>query len=262
MKRYRLPEFSLDKYADLLNRLIGVGYQFQKVNQMCDFPQGKVAYLRHDVDLHISLISEMALTEKNFGISATYFVPLTLHFNLFYPTNQNILRQLVEMGHEIGLHYDMETYPLDPEEARRHLDWEVGVLAKVIEQPVHSISMHNPCKGQPDPFREIDEYVHPHDPRYQDNLLYVSDSCRAWCDASLLTCFGPNPPRKLLLNVHPELWLDGSVDDRIQYLDRVLTKNATRQHLDYFGNYVRNIWLTHPATKKHEDRQVNTKAPS
>ena len=31
------------------------------------------------------------------------------------------------LRHEIGLHSDMETSPVDPEGARQHLAWEVGI---------------------------------------------------------------------------------------------------------------------------------------
>jgi len=261
VKNFQLPKFGLDEYTNLLNQFINAGYQFQPVSQMCKNAQVRVVYLRHDVDLHIDLVSAMALVEKDLNVSATYFVPLARHFNLLYPANQQIMRRLIDMGHEIGLHYDMEAYPLDPADARRHLDWEVGVLSKAVGSPIHTICLHNPYKGQPDPFRQIDEYVNPHDPRCQEELLYVSDSCRAWRDENLLTCFGPNPPRRLLLNTHPELWLDGTVRDRIEYLNGVLTDNILREYRDVLEN-TRNGWLNHPAAKLHDERQRNIKPHS
>jgi hypothetical protein len=115
--------------------------------------------------------------------------------------------------------------------------------------------MHLPHKGQPDPFQQLDEYTHPHDPRYQEGLLYVSDSCRAWRDESLLTCFGSSPPRRLLLTSHPELWLDGTIADRMMYLDRVLIENASRQCIDYFNQDVRHVWVNHPGPRLHDERE-------
>ena len=162
---------------------------------------------------------------------------------------------ICNLGHEIGLHYDLETYPTDPSAAHEHLSWEVTVLSDLIEQPVKSICMHQPYKGTQDPFLQTDEYINPNDPRYQKNLLYVSDSCRAWRDEKLLTCFGPNPPHRLLLTIHPELWLDGSMGDRIQYLDKILMENGVRQHRDYFDHEVREVWMTHIAPRQHDERE-------
>ena len=132
MKVFQLPKFGMDHYVNLLKKLIETGYQFRTVNQMRDYTSGKVVYLRHDIDLHIDLVSAMALVEKDLNVSSTYFVPLTLHFNALYPANQQIMRELIDLGHEIGLHYDMETHPIDPEKARAHLDWEVGILSSLL----------------------------------------------------------------------------------------------------------------------------------
>lgn len=252
----QLPRFGLDEYVALLDKLRSAGYRFDPISNIKEAdPETKVAYMRHDVDLHIRGIEQMATLEAACGVRATYYVPLTLHFNPLYPENQHILRQVLGLGHEIGLHYDMETYPTAPEHAREHLDWEVSILSKVVGQPIRTISMHQPHQGKPDPFQEIDDYIHPHDPRYQEGLLYVSDSCRAWRNESLLTCFGPNPPRRLLLSIHPELWLDGTTVDRMQYLDRVLMENGMRQHRDYFDRKVRQVWLTHSAPRLHDERE-------
>ncbi len=261
VKNFQLPKFGLDEYTNLLNQFINAGYRFQTIDQFREHYPGKIAYLRHDVDLDITLIREMALVEQHLGVCATYFIPLTLSFNALYTPNRRILRQLCDMGHQIGLHYDMETYPTDPQKAREHLDWEAQILGKIIEQTICAICMHTPYKGQADPFRQLDDYAHPHDPRYQEDLLYVSDSCRAWRDESLLTCFGPNPPRRLLLNLHPEFWLDASVVDRIQYLDVVLLSNTLQQRREYLEK-VRKVWLSHPAAKLHDERQRNIKPHS
>ena len=251
----RMPAFDLRDYEALLNDLADSGYTFHKVTEIKNEPNGYVVFLRHDVDLHIQGIEQMAKVEASHGVTATYYIPLTLHFNPLYPDNQRILRQIRDVGHEIGLHYDMETYPTDPKQARKHLDWEVNILSEVVGQPIRTISMHQPHMGQPDPFQETDDYVHPHDPRYQEGLLYISDSCRAWRDESLLTCFGPNPPRRLLLLTHPEIWLNGSVSDRMQYLDQVLMENSVRQHRDYFDHIVRQVWMAHLAPRLHEERE-------
>jgi hypothetical protein len=250
-----LPTFDLHSYEALLGDLGSNGYTFRKVSEMKNEPNGQVVFLRHDVDLHIPGIEQMAMVEAVRGIQATYYIPLTLHFNPLYPDNQRILRQIRDLGHEIGLHYDMETYPTDPKQARKHLDWEVNILSEVAGEPIRTICMHNPHKGQPDPWQEIADYVNPHDPRFREGLLYVSDSCRAWHDESLLTCFGPNPPRRLLLLTHPELWLDGTVGDRMQYLDQILMENGVCQHRDYFDHIVRQVWMTHRAPRLHDERE-------
>lgn len=251
----RLPAFGLDSYAEWIVKLRKASYQFRTINDMRKPIPGHVTYMRHDVDLHLSLILDMACLENALNVCATYFVPLTLHFNLLYPLNQSILQQIHALGHEIGLHYDLLTYPTDFTQAREHLDWEADILGKIVEAPVRTIAMHEPYKGHPDPFRMLNEYVHPHDPRYQKDLLYVSDSCRAWRDESLLQCVSSTPPHCLMLNTHPELWLDGTVTERLVYLDQVLVEQGIRQHREYFDQDVRQAWLNHSAPRFHDKRE-------
>lgn len=255
MVKERLPSFDLNAYSNLLVRLSESGYTCVKTSALRELRTDLVVYLRHDVDLHLSLVLEMAYLEARLGIQSSYYVPLTLHFNLLYPPNQKILKEIVSLGHEIGLHYDLQTYPLEPDQARAHLDWEIDILSQIVGVSICTITMHQPHTGKPDPFRMLDKYIHPHDPRYQDGLMYVSDSCRAWRDENLLECFGPTPPRRLLLTTHPELWLNGTIIDRMIYLDKVLIGNALQQHQEYFDKTVRQVWLNYPATHQHDERE-------
>ena len=251
----KLPVFDLGEYGMMLDRLRDAGYQFHLVTDMVLDISGQIGYLRHDLDAHIPGVDEMAMIEAERQIKATYYVALTLHYNPLYPENQRILKRIQDMGHEIGLHYDVSTYPRDSGEARKHLDWEANVLGTILGKPIRTICMHNPHKGEPDPFVELDEYVHPLDPRLNKDLIYVSDSCRAWRDESLLSCFSANAPKRLLLNTHPDSWLDGTLCDRIEYHDCVLRPNGLRQHEEYFDS-MRDIWVNHVAPKLHDARET------
>ncbi|HEU4881569.1 MAG TPA: hypothetical protein VFT45_04970, partial [Longimicrobium sp.] len=209
-----LPGFGLDEYRDLLVALRGRGYSLLPVSRMADAEAG-AAYLRHDIDIHLWGVEEMARVEAACGARATYYVCLTQPYNPLSVDGRRVLAGLRGMGHEIGLHYDLETYPADPAERRAHLDWELAALGRAAGAPIRTLCMHQPYRGQPDPFRELEGLLHPHDPRLQEGLLYVSDSCRAWRDTSLLRCLGEAPPARLLLNTHPEVWLDGACADRM-----------------------------------------------
>lgn len=255
INRSCLPNFSLDEYAKLLDELSAVGYQFRKVSDIGRTDPGRFAYLRHDIDFHLFDVEKMVKLEASLGISATYYVLLTQYYNPMNPENKSILRKISGLGHEVGLHYDLETYPSEPEEARAHLNWEANILGKICDTPIRTIVTHLPYKKRPDPFLTIGDYVHPHNPSYLENLVYVSDSCRAWRDESLLNCFGSNPPQRLLLTIHPELWLDGSITDRMVYLERVLIRNAQYQYREFLEKVVRQVWLTHPAVELQNKRE-------
>jgi hypothetical protein len=181
--------------------------------------------------------------EKDLGCFATYYVLLTGHYNAMSHDNAQVLKDLVGMGHEVGLHYDLECYPKDPERSLSRLKTELGLLSDAIGEPVRTISTHEPFKF-PDPFLTLDGYLHPQDPRLQQGLVFISDSCRMWRDATLLRCFGSDRPSRVLLTTHPELWMDGSVTDRRDYLTRVVFANATH-HLRTYLEKRGPIWEKH-----------------
>jgi hypothetical protein len=251
----KLPEFTLRDYERLIVGLKQNGYEFRSVSEMPGSIHTKSVYLRHDIDLHIRGIDRIAEIEAAQGVRATYFVPLTLHFNPFYPENAQILRALVRLGHEVGLHYDLAVYPTDPTLARERLHWEASALSRVTDAPVRSICMHQPYLGLDDPFRHGDEFVNPHDQRNQEGLLYISDSCRAWRDEQLLQCFGPAAPRRMLLNTHPEVWFAETPSHRLEYLENCLIHQALAQHQDYF-KAVAHVWRTHSAPQMHDAREL------
>jgi hypothetical protein len=236
----------LVEYEGLIGDLLANGYVPRPVEEISDPGDGQVLYLRHDVDLHITGIDQIGRIEAQFGASATYYIPLTMPFNPLYPRNATILRELVAMGHRLGLHYDLTAYPEGELNARARLDREAAALGEISGVMPRTICLHNPSVHGEDRFRVVDGYINPHDPRYADGLLYISDSCRAWRDEELLRCFGESPPQRLLLNTHPELWLGGFDEDREMFLEGTLLENALEQPRAYLDE-VRSGWETHAA---------------
>lgn len=244
--RRALPGFSLAEYASLLQALLENGYVSQPVEDIATPDNGRILYLRHDIDIHITGIVRVGQIEADIGAVATYYVPLTSPFNPFYPENAAILRELVAMGHRIGLHYDLSTYPSEESAARERLDREVATLGEVAGVMPRTVSMHAPSLHGRDRFRRVDGYVNPHDPRYADQLLYISDSCRAWRDEDLLLCFGESPPRRLLLNTHPELWLGAVDEDRESFLRGTMLENVLEQQRRWVLEFWEPVWRAHP----------------
>lgn len=249
-----LPNFDLTEYGCLLLALKARGYTLTTVSEMRVVADSPRVYLRHDVDLFPSAALAMARCEREAGCHSTYFLLLSALYNLRAPENRRILTEVVVLGHEIGLHYDASLYPDNREDARAQLADDVRTLERLCGQRIQTISMHEPHRGGGDPFRCCDNYINPHDPRWQTGLLYVSDSCRAWRDESLLQCFSDEPPSRVLLLTHPELWLDGSITDRMVYLREVLLPRATEPHDRYFTREVAAIWGSHAGPKQHDER--------
>jgi peptidoglycan/xylan/chitin deacetylase (PgdA/CDA1 family) len=254
-ERIAMPSFNLEEYGRLVAELRAAGYALGPVTSEASLGSApRMVFVRHDVDLHLRGVEQMARLEAEHDVRATYYVPLTLHFNLLYPENREILCEICACGHEIGLHYDAATYPSDPAAAQRHLEWEVALLSALCGAAVRTVCMHNPSIGGTDPFSESSSYVNPGSSFFQKDCLYVSDSCRAWRDDSLLRCFGDSPPRRVLLNAHPELWLRGDVREPLEYVDKVLRVAGIQQNVEYF-DAIRTMWVEHAARSRSAARE-------
>jgi len=98
------------------------------------------------------------------------------------------------------------------------------------------------------------DYVHPHDPRWSEGLVYISDSCRAWRDEALIDLVGDRAAERVLLNLHGELWLDSEVEDRVDYLRTVSTPTASAHADSYFNECMASIWTSHEAVRLDAER--------
>ena len=204
--------------------------QKYKIIQCCQLTTCDVPYLilRHDVDVSLLSALKMAEIEHNLGVVSTYFVLLSSeHYNPFNGANVGIIRRISELGHEIGLHYDIEQYNHYNEDVIHGLKAEIHALEIIVGKKIRSISSHAP-KG-PNSFLNIEGYVNADNPNLRD--VYVHDSQRIWTIKSLSVLLN-NPPKRVQLLVHPCLWdksrkrkkkLDLVLLDLLLFLNRLRT---------------------------------------
>ena len=246
-----IATFSLTDYAAFLGRLRDQGIQIRKVEDLAAPRARRQIFLRHDVDFSLELSLPMAQVEFQAGIQSTYFVLLNGPYDPFEPENRARIRQLCAWGHEVGLHYDLSQYPVDPDEQFHRLLAETERLESVIGMPIRSISMHEPHRNGKDPFR-TSRWIHPHNDELMKGVAYVSDSCRAWRDNALLNAFESDVQMQWL--THPELWLDGALLNRLEYLRERILPNIPERHREYFEIQVPAIWSQHIGPWKHDQR--------
>lgn len=243
-----LPSFTMAGYELILKEILFNGFVIKPSSSLGD-QESESVYLRHDVDFSVINAVGMAGVENRLGISATYYVLLSGPYNVFHPRSSAAIQKLVNLGHDIGLHYDLRTYPGKKDEAAATLDVQISILESITRRCVRTIVMHEPFRRRGDIFLEHRNFVNPG--RYQQtdlDLRYVSDSCRAWRDDSLLVFLRREAfEKRLLLNIHPELWLATKRRNRIRYLDETLIPAVLEENRRYFSETVRQVWLTHDA---------------
>ena len=201
-----------------------------RIVPFCEIPTENIPYLilRHDIDISLESALKMAQIEHTIGVRSTYFVLLSSkHYNPFEGRNVEIMRQISRLGHEIGLHYDVEQYECYAVNHVHALKNEMRILESLVAKRILSISSHAPRK--PGSFLDNDDCVNADNPRLMD--IYVHDSQRLWTIKSLSVLLN-NPPKRVQLSMHPCFWdpankrktkLDLALLDALLFLNRLRT---------------------------------------
>jgi len=144
-------------------------------------PPERFYILRHDIDYSPRAGLELAELEARRGYRASYFLLMhSRHCNLLEPRYAGLARRLVELGHEVGLHYEARFFlAFPPEQAERLLEAELALLSELAGERVVSIAMHQPGLNAEDPFRDHPRLINAYAPRFARDIAYISDSCRA-----------------------------------------------------------------------------------
>lgn len=177
--------------------------------------------LRHDVDVDLSAAAVMAHTEAQLGIKSTYFLMWRSPcYNLMSRAGQQYAEQILDLGHDIGLHYD-QGFDSSRSKSNEFSENQINLQADWIEQlldcQVSAISFHQPSKALLQAGMRCGKRLNTYDRSTFGCFRYISDSNRifplwALSDKSLgvegqldalKCCF----PEDLQLLVHPMWWV-------------------------------------------------------
>ncbi len=202
----RGQEMSLENYRMLLTKARRLGYVFPVVSELRGrLPaQPRVLLLRHDIDVSPLCALEMARIEHSLSVRSSYFV--LLHSPFYHPgapPHIDALREIVDMGFELGLHFDVEFFRsrgIDPSEGVRR---DARVLESLLGIRVRSISQHRPASSEV--LRGLHHrFVDAYSPHLTHNLHYISDSGFRWRGASLEQEIGLH--QRIHALIHPATW--------------------------------------------------------
>ncbi len=176
-------------YEQLLEAGLDAGYEHITVREYLSdesLPERFIIH-RHDVDRKAENALAMARLEAKHGISATYYVRSIK--KTFKP---RLIKQLHELGHEVGYHYeDMDRADGDLEAAHLSFEAELARLRTLV--PVETVCMHgNPLTAHDNrdmwESRDFDTYDLLGEAYLSMDFVdvtYYSDTGRTWEDGDL-----------------------------------------------------------------------------
>lgn len=222
-------DFTLDIYAEFLNNLRHQGYSFQRIEDYMQNQLRRAVMLRHDVDLRNYAALRLAKAEAKMGINSTYYFRVVKQ-----SYNPDVIRQIVDMGHEIGYHYeDLASHNGDYDQAVKSFERNLKMFRKFY--PVKTVCMHG-SSGSPYDNRDLWEryslsdfglICEPYLSIDYNRVLYLSDTGRRWNGFKMslrdnvetsysFNFYGTNDilkaietlPDQILFTAHPEQWVD------------------------------------------------------
>ena len=222
-------DFTFQKYKELISALQDQGYSFQTFEDFIKKPNKKVVVLRHDVDRRSKHSLAQGEDERSLGIPATYFFRTVPESN-----DKNVMRKIVEMGHELGYHYeDLSMQKGDYKKAFEHYLKNLEYFRQFY--PVTTICMHGSPEKSIDNrdiwkkynYKEKGIIAEPYFDVNYDEVFYITDTGRTWNNRKIsvrdkvITKFNiptkstdhiiqlikqDKLPEKIIINTHPHNW--------------------------------------------------------
>jgi hypothetical protein len=213
-EKYHYDDFSRTNYRRLL-RLAQAKYP---VATYSDFDLSSQFILwRHDVDMSMHAAVKLAQIEHEELIQATYFLHIhSRYYNLFEPEIYVCVQRLLELGHAIGLHFEMGFHHVSNEaELEAALALEKRWLSDLFHVEIPAFSFHDPDEKSLS-FRSLRyaEMINCYAEPFRTVVAYCSDSNGYWRYRRLEDVLTSATDARLQVLTHPEMWQEEGMSPR------------------------------------------------
>lgn len=203
-------DFSFNHYREILTLVKEKGYQSTFFNEEIE---GKQIIIRHDIDLDLDAALEMAKIESELGMKAIYFIWISSPFyNIFENRYKDIIRKIVELGHEIGLHYDETSRECNSkEELISYIDKESEIIKIYFNLDIKTVSFHRPSQYILNSDLTCGKYINTYSKKFFKEFTYISDSRGEWKNGCICDMLNNKLPEKLQFLTHAIWWKEKSL---------------------------------------------------
>jgi UDP-3-O-[3-hydroxymyristoyl] glucosamine N-acyltransferase len=258
-ERMNEADFTERHYREIL-RHAAARYRFASFDEP---PAERHVLWRHDVDASPHRALALARIEAEEGVLSTYCVNLHSEFyNLLEPSIVTRVREIVTLGHRLGLHLDPGfACPRDVEDLASMLQGERRVLQQTFEAAVnvfsiHDVDFHGLLRFDED---EVGGMVNAYGRRVFRDYHYVSDSNGHWRFQRLFDVVARSEAQRLHVLTHPEWWQADAMPPS-QRIDRCITGRGRSVRSNYDRSLDKagrpNIGAEEPAARAFSRRRV------
>ena len=230
-------EFTYSAYGKLIDLLKENGYCFCNYHNYDSLPH--VVILRHDVDYSLEKALTLAKFEASIGTRSTYFLLLSSDFyNIASKKSQEIIYEIVKLGHEVGLHFDEKKYQNQKQSIERLIQNEAKTMSEILDIRITTVSMHRPSKETLEADYHLDGLVNSYGRIFFLDFKYVSDSRMDWKED--ICCMVANHQyNRLHILTHAFWYGDTQKETKTILLDFI--KSGAMQRYDSLNENFRNL---------------------
>lgn len=184
----------------------------------CSIPWGgKYLLWRHDIDISINRSVRLAEINAEHSVHSTFFVNIHSNFyNTFELAQARMLREIISMGHDIGVHFDGAFFgEIGQDEVASAIAKEANLLAELTGKPPVAVSFHNPTRRM----LTIDSprlggLVNAYSQKLMTDAKYCSDSNGYWRHDRLADIVADSTVERLQVLTHPDWWMNSPMAPR------------------------------------------------
>ena len=265
-------DFLIEKYKHLIE-FISTNYSSVFFNEYDSKEQ--IILLRHDIDYSISSSLKLAKIEHQFGMKSTFFVNIHSEFyNFFEKESMTCLKEILKLGHSIGIHFDSTFWNLkDESQLIRNLTFEKAVIDQALEIKVNCFSFHNPTEFvlsfKKDTYAGI---INTYSNRFMNEFKYCSDSNGYWRHERMFDVVESLNHERLHLLTHPGWWTSeikhprekiySIINERAQFILDDYDQNLINSNRENIGGLIDQLFFVKDLSPKlfiSIDKSLNNK---
>lgn len=135
--------FSFDDYKEIVRIVKSTGLYTDYAHAI---NRDKFVIMRHDVEYSVDRAYALAKVEESMDFTSNYFFQWTNNsYNILSRRNMNMIKDMHERGHVIGLHFALNGLT-DMEQIRKKIIQEIGILSEMFGFEITQFSVHRPSK--------------------------------------------------------------------------------------------------------------------
>jgi len=242
-EKYNFDFFTIDNYKNMVKLAIENGFQF--INYGDEFiANRKDVIWRHDVEFSPDVALKMAQIESDNEVQSTFFFQLhSEYYNILERYFTDILQEIRDYGHNIGLHFDSQYYNVSNEtDLEKFIFQDRDYFEKVFNLKLDSFSFHNTnqfilnCEKE-----KYGGLINVYSKFYKTNFNYCADSTGYWRFDVLEDLLNDSSIKHLHVLTHDAMWSKEVLSPRQRIMISIID-NAERIKKQYD-----NFFISSPA---------------